>query len=272
MLEGRQVAVIGAGAMGGALIGGLLTHQIVPAAQLTATDVRAERRSELAQQWGIATTDDNRAAVQAADLVILAIKPQLVNKVLPPLRGMLKADALCLSIIAGTRLQTFHELLAHSAIARCMPNTPAMIGAGMSVWTCTPAVTPEQQTWVQTVLQALGSEVYVEHEQYLDMATALNGSGPAYIFLVLEALIDAGVQLGLPRPLAEQLATETLYGAARYARESAQHPALLRNAVTSPGGTTAAGLYELERNGMRAAFAECVRAAYLRAQELGQPS
>lgn len=272
MLQGLQIAVIGAGAMGGAFIGGLLTQQLVAADHLIATDVRAERRSELAAQWGITTTDDNRAAVQAADLVLLAIKPQMVSSVLPPLRGRLKAGALCLSIIAGTRLQTFHDMLEHGAVARCMPNTPAMIGAGMSVWTCSPSVAHEQQQWVRSILQALGSEVYVENEHYLDMATALNGSGPAYIFLVLEALIDAGVQLGLPRPLATQLATETLYGASRYARESEQHPALLRNAVTSPGGTTAAGLYALEHRGVRAAFADCVQAAFARAQELGQQS
>ncbi len=272
MQHTRQIAVIGAGAMGGAFIAGLLARELVQATHLIATDVRPERRAELAAQHGIVTTDDNRAAVQAADLIILAIKPQLVPSVLPPLRGLLKPDAVCLSIIAGTRLQTLHDLLEHAPFVRCMPNTPATVGAGMSVWTCAPTVTPEQRDLTQQVLQALGKEAYVENEYYLDMATAVSGSGPAYVFLVLEALIDAGVQIGLPRPLAEQLAQQTLYGAVVYAQTSGQHPALLRNAVTSPGGTTAAGLYALEQGAVRAAFAACVQAAYQRSQELGNQS
>jgi pyrroline-5-carboxylate reductase len=264
-----RIAVIGAGAMGGAIIAGLLRKSIVPPDQIMASDPREERRHDLLERYYIGVTADNAEAASWGQVVIFAVKPQNVPAVLPPLRGALNGETLCLSVIAGMPIATFEETLDHAAIVRSIPNTPAQIGEGMTVWTTSPAVTEQQRDWAATVLGALGRERFVESEAYLDMATALNGSGPAYIFLMLEAMIDAGVRLGLARPLAEELAHQTMLGAVRYSQQSEQHLAHLRNAVTSPGGTTAAGLSELERGGLRATIDAAIGAAYRRSQELG---
>jgi pyrroline-5-carboxylate reductase len=264
-----RVAVIGAGAMGGAIIAGLLRNNIVPPDQIMAADPSEERRHNLLERYYIGVTDHNAEAASWGQVVIFAVKPQQVPAVLPPLRSALSDESLCLSVIAGMPIATFVETLQHPAVVRSIPNTPAQIGEGMTVWTTAPDVNEQQRTWAATVLGALGRERFVENESYLDMATALNGSGPAYVFLILEAMIDAGVRLGLARPLAAELAQQTMLGAVRYSQQSEQHLAELRNAVTSPGGTTAAGLSELERGGLRATIDAAIGAAYRRSQELG---
>jgi pyrroline-5-carboxylate reductase len=269
MLHDTHIAVIGAGAMGGAIIGGLLQKGLVEPGQVTAADPREERCRELHAAYGIHATTDNHEAARRGQLVVFGIKPQMTAQVLPPLQGMLNKDALCLSILAGTPISTFHETLHHPAVVRCMPNTPAQIGEGMLVWTASPAVSDQQRDQARMVLGALGRECYVENEGYLDMATAINGSGPAYVFLLLEAMIDAGVHMGFARPVAEELVLQTVLGSVRYAQHSSQHPAQLRNAVTSPAGTTAAGLSELERGGLRTTMSNAIWAAYRRSQELG---
>jgi pyrroline-5-carboxylate reductase len=182
----------------------------------------------------------------------------------------IKPGALVLSIVAGAPIERIARGLNHQAIVRVMPNTPAQIGMGMSVWTATPATGEAQRQQTQAILAALGEEFFVDHEDYLDMATALSGTGPAYIFLVMEALIDAGVHMGFPRWIAERLVLQTMRGSVEFARTSKRHPAELRNMVTSPGGTSAAALHELESGRLRTVLSEAVWAAFRRTEELGR--
>ncbi|ABY35450.1 MAG TPA: pyrroline-5-carboxylate reductase [Chloroflexus aurantiacus] len=270
MLSDLPIAVIGAGAMGEAIIGGLLRNELVAADQILASHPREDRRRELSHHYGIQTTHDNLAAAQWGRVVIFAVKPQQLRRVLPPLRGALRDDDLAISVIAGATIASFAEALDHQAVVRSMPNTPAQIGCGMTVWTAAPAVNERQRGWAATVLGALGRELFVDNETYLDMATAINGTGPAYVFLMMEAMIDAGVHLGLSRRIAEELVQQTMLGSVQYAIQSGLHPAQLRNAVTSPGGTSAAALSELERGGLRTVLADAIWAAYRRSVELGR--
>jgi pyrroline-5-carboxylate reductase len=264
------IALIGAGAMGEAIISGMLRQQLVSPEQVIATEPRPERRDYLHATYNIATSDSVVTAVQSSKIIIFAVKPQVLPQVLAPLHQLLPPDSLGISIAAGVPMSVFMTTLAHPAIVRAMPNTPAQIGAGMTVWTATPSVSEQQRTWARLILGALGEQLYVEHEQQIDMATAINGSGPAYVFLMLEAMIDAGVHLGFPRPVAEKLVLQTMYGAVSYAMQSEQHPAQLRNAVTSPAGTTAAALSVLEQQGLRSTLSQAIWAAYQRACELGK--
>lgn len=270
MPEDLRIALIGAGAMGEAIIAGLLRQAVVTASQILASEPRAERRHELQARYQVNLTDDNQEAARWGQVVIFAIKPQTLPAVLPTLRGTLRPDALCLSIIAGTPIATFARGLDHAAVVRAIPNTPAQIAEGITVWTTIPAVDEQQRTWTRMVLRALGPELFVDDEHYLDMATALSGSGPAYIFLMIEAMIDAGVHMGFPRPIAETLVLQTMLGSVQYARQSGMHPAQLRNAVTSPGGTTAAALSAMERGGLRTVLSDGIWAAYQRSVELGK--
>ncbi len=270
MLKDLHIAVIGSGAMGEAIISGLLRQAMVAPDQILATDPYEHRLRELQARYAIQTSQDNLDAAQWGQIVIIAVKPQYLKPVLQSLRGKLRPDALVISIVAGATLQTFTEALDHTLVVRSMPNTPAMIGEGMTVWTAHPMVEEQQRVWARMVLSALGHQIFVEHETYLDMSTALNGSGPAYVFLMMEAMVDAGVHMGLARPIAEELVTHTMLGSVRYAQQSGKHPAALRNAVTSPGGTTSAALSELERGGLRTVLADAIWAAYRRSVELGK--
>jgi pyrroline-5-carboxylate reductase len=270
MLKGLKISVIGAGAMGEAIIGGLLRRELVSAEQVLASDPHEDHLREVQARHGIRTSIDNAAAVQWGQIVIFAVKPQQLKRVLQPLRGILRSDALVISIVAGATIGTFAAALDHLAVVRSMPNTPAMIGEGMTVWTAGDAVDEQQRGWARTVLSALGHELFVDNEHYLDMSTALNGTGPAYFFLMMEAMIDAGVHMGLSRRIAEDLVLQTMLGTVRYAQQSGLHPAQLRNAVTSPGGTTSAALSELERGGIRTVLSDAIWAAYRRSVELGK--
>jgi pyrroline-5-carboxylate reductase len=270
MLKDLRISVIGSGVMGEAIIAGLLRQNLVAPEQLLASDLSAERRHELQDRYGVGVSADNVEAARWGQLVIVAVKPQMLKQVLPPLRGTLAHGDLLLSVVAGATVRSFAEALGHAAVVRCMPNTPAQIGEGMIVWTAAAEVDEQQRGWARTVLGALGRELFVDSEHYLDMSTALNGSGPAYVFLILEAMIDAGVHMGLARPIAEQLVLQTMLGSLRYAQQSGLHPAQLRNAVTSPGGTTAAALSELERGGLRTVLSDAIWAAYKRSVELGK--
>ena len=271
MLRDLPIAVIGPGAMGEAVIGGLLRQELVAADQILVSHPREERRHELTARYGLQTTPDNLAAASWGRIVIFAVKPQQLKRVLPPLRGALRDDDLAISVVAGTTIATFAQALEHPAVVRSMPNTPAVIGEGMTVWTAGEAVSETQRGWARTVLGALGKELFVDTETYLDMATAINGTGPAYFFLMMEGMVDAGVHLGLSRRIAEELVQQTMLGSVRYAQQSGLHPAQLRNAVTSPGGTSAAAISELERGGMRTVLSDAIWAAYKRSVELGKP-
>lgn len=265
----KKIAFIGPGVMAEAMIAGLLRKKLSKPENITATGPREERGVELHKKYGIETTTDNASAASHADVVVLSVKPQRLSEVMKGLKGI-RSDALVLSIIAGASLKKIGAGLKHKAIVRSMPNTPGQIGEGITVWTSSKEVTEEQQEMTRAILGALGEEVFVEDESYLDMATALSGTGPAYVFLFTEALIDAGVHMGFPRRIAEQLVLQTIKGSASYYGYAEQHPATLRNQVTSPGGTSAEALYYLEKAGFRTAISRAVWAAYQRSLELGK--
>jgi pyrroline-5-carboxylate reductase len=272
MLSELQLSFIGSGQMAEAMIRGLLARHLLPPHQIWASGPRSERADELRSRFGIHATTDNCAVARDADVVILGVKPQILPHVEPELRSVIRPDALVVSIIAGARLVSIGRGLGHQALVRAMPNTPARIGEGMTVWTATPEVNEAQRAQACAILAALGEEIYVEDESYLDMATALSGTGPAYIFLVMEALIDAGVHLGFSRHVAQRLVLQTMRGSVDFAQQSDRHPAELRNQVTSPGGTSAEAIYHLEKGGLRTVLASAVWAAYEKSKRLGDLS
>ena len=264
-----KTTFIGGGVMGEAIIKGILAKGLTMPRDITASDISLERLSSLKQGYGIETSHNNRQAVEASDVVVLAVKPQNLKAITEELRGSLQPHQLVLSIIAGATTATITNSLGHSAVVRAMPNTPAQIGEGMTVWTASSEVSKSQKEVAQSILGALGKEVYVPDEKYIDMATAVSGSGPAYIFLVMEALIDVAMEIGLPRAMAEELVLHTVLGAARLAQQTSKCPKELREKVTSPGGTTEKGLLQLEEGGLRVLLARAVIAAYEKAKELG---
>ncbi len=265
-----SIAFIGGGVMAEAMIGGLLEGKLVASDHIMVGEPHAKRRAELESRHHIQVTADNREAVRSAEIVVLAIKPQMLTRVLPELSGVLRDEQLVISIIAGGRISTLSEGLRHGAIVRSMPNTPARISRGLTVWTCTPAVTQHQRKQVAAIFRALGKEIHVDEEKYLDMATAVSGTGPTYTFLVLEALIDAAVHLGFSRDIAHDIVIETMLGSLLFAKESAKHPAELRNMVTSPGGTSAEAIYQMEKGALRTVLSKAVWAAYQKSLLLGE--
>ncbi len=274
LFENKKIAFIGSGVMAEAMVAGLIREKVAPADSLVASGPRPERGTELHLRYGISVTSDNRSAVQAADVVVLSIKPQSLDKVMDELEGFVPKEALVLSIIAGAPIKKINKGLDHTRTVRSMPNTPATIGRGITVWTAAPAVTAEQRQMAASILSALGKEIFMEEEKYLDMATALSGTGPAYVYMFMESWIDAGVHLGFPRRIAEALVIETILGSVEFYLNSdderLMHPARMRNQVTSPGGTTAAALYFLEKAGFRTAISRAIWAAYERSRELGK--
>ncbi|MBM3132503.1 MAG: pyrroline-5-carboxylate reductase [Chloroflexi bacterium] len=265
-----KIAFIGAGVMAEAIISSLLKKDAAKPVDITASDVVQIRLAELKSRYGIECTQSNADAIMGKDVVVLSVKPQVFPQVADGLRGKFRPDQLVLSIMAGVRIDSLKLELAHGSIVRVMPNTPAQIGEGMSVWTATSAVRENQKEMARTILSALGKEIHVEDEKYIDMATAVSGSGPAYVFLIIEALTDAAVHIGMPRPMASQLVMQTVLGSARFAESSGKHPAELKGMVTSPGGTTAEGLLSLEKGGLRGILTQAVIAAYEKAQSLGK--
>ena len=268
-LDGASIAFIGAGAMGEAMIGGLLANHLIAPDAITASDPHTPRVEDLHGRYRIHTTVDNRDAVRDAEIVVLSVKPQVLRAAFQDLRGSLRPGALVISIVAGARIESIEQGLRHQTIVRSMPNTPAQVGEGMTVWTATDKVTGKQRDQAQAILRALGRELYVKEETFLDMATAISGTGPAYVFLLMEALIDAAVHLGFSRADARTLVLQTVRGTATYALESTLHPAELRNLVTSPGGTSAHALYQLEKGGFRTVLSKAVWAAFQRSVALG---
>jgi pyrroline-5-carboxylate reductase len=265
-----KIAFIGPGVMAEAMISGIIRQKVASPEQMIASGPREERVRELHERYGVFPFTDNRLAVQNADVVVLSVKPQRLKRVLKGLQGGISENALVISIVAGAPIPSLQQGLGHPHVVRVMPNTPAQIGEGISVWTAASTVSQNQLEQARKVLCALGDEIFVEEESYLDMATALSGTGPAYVFLFLEAMIDSGVHLGLPRRIAEQMVVQTLKGSVDFYQKSKTHPAHLRNQVTSPGGTSAAALYYLEKAGFRTAISRAIWAAYERSLELGQ--
>jgi pyrroline-5-carboxylate reductase len=279
-LRAAQVSFVGVGVMAEAMIAGLLRRQLVSRTQIVGSHPRAARREEMQTQYGIRMFDDNREAATfrgaqaaqepSASVVVLAVKPQRVGRVLGELKGALSESQLVLSIVAGARMEALAAELGHPPVVRAMPNTPAQIGQGMTAWTATPEVGPAQLEQVRALLGALGREMYVESENMIDMATALSATGPTYIFMMMEALVDAGVHMGFSRHVAEELVIQTMLGSVLFARETHKHPAELRNMVTSPGGTSAEAIYQMEKGSLRTVLSKAVYAAYQRAVALGR--
>ena len=263
-----NVAFVGGGTMCEALISGLLGAGVAEASDISVGEPVEARRNALSHGHGVRVHADNAAAVRGSEIVIVSVKPQSLAPVLSELGGSLSDGQVLASIVAGASIRAITGGTGHEAVVRFMPNTPAQVGAGITVWTAAPAVSHNQREVARSVAATLGEEIYVESEDLIDMATALSASGPAYVFAFIEALIDAGVNIGMSRDLASQLTIGTVLGSAKMAGETGMHPAQLRNMVTSPGGTTAAALAELERGGLRHTVLEAVAAAYRRSRQL----
>lgn len=262
-----ELVVIGAGVMGETVIGGLVRSGWAPN-RITAVDRYQPRLDEIRERYGVGSADLT-TAVQGADTIVVVVKPQDAGALLPQVAQAMRSDAVVVSLCAGITLSTIEQSLPEgAAVVRVMPNTPAQVAAGMSAVSGGQSASATQVDAVTELLRPLG-EVVVVPEKYLDAVTALSGSGPAYIFLVTEAMIDAGVLLGLPRDIATTLVKQTVYGSAKLMTETGDHPTTLRERVTSPGGTTAAALRELEAHGLRSAFVAAAEAARNRSQELG---
>jgi pyrroline-5-carboxylate reductase len=273
MLSKLTIAFIGPGVMAEAMLSGLLKKSLIPADKVVISGPFEDQNEVLNRKYGVKAFTDNSLAVKNADIVILSVKPQSLKKVLEGLHGAIKSDALVLSIVAGASIAKISRLLGHNIIVRSMPNTPAQIGEGITVWTTSPAVTDKQKEFARTILGAFGHEIFEEEEDYLDKATALSGTGPMYVYLFMEAMVDAGVHMGFSRRTAERLVIETIRGSVDYydsGPEETRHLARLRNQVTSPGGTSAEALYYLEKAGFRTALSRAIWAAYQRSKDLGQ--
>ena len=264
-----KIVFIGGGNMAEAILSAILTKGLSRPQAISVSDISEVRRQHLGQKYGVAVMSSNRQTVGRGDVVVLAIKPQNFVEVMTELNGQLKPAQLVLSIIAGARIKTLCLGLNHNCVVRGMPNTPAQIGEGISVWTATAEVTEPQKEWVSSILSAMGKEIYVGDEKYIDMATAVSGSGPAYIFLFIESLVDAAVHIGLPHGMAQELVLETMLGSGYFAQRSGNSLAELCRMVTSPGGTTAEALLHLEKGGFSELVKQAVTAAYDKAKDLG---
>jgi pyrroline-5-carboxylate reductase len=265
-----KIAFIGGGNMGEAVLSAILEKGLAKPGAITVSDIAKARLKHLEKKYGVGATSSNLKAAGKGEVVVLAIKPQNLPEVMAELSGSLKPSQLVLSIIAGASTKTLSRGLRHNSIVRAMPNTPARIGEGISVWTTTAGVSKKQRAWAGSILGAMGKEVSVGDEKYIDMATAISGSGPAYFFLMVEALVDAAAGIGLPRDMALALVLETMLGSGHLIQRSGKAPAELRRMVTSPGGTTAAALAQLEKGKFADLVKQAVKAAYKRAKELGQ--
>lgn len=264
-----KLGLIGCGFMGEAMLSATIKQGVVQPADVAVAEINDERCSIVHDRYGVRAGSDPDAVIAASEVVVFAIKPQEFENTAHRMRGRFRREQTIVSIMAGVTIDKIARTLSHASIVRVMPNTPAAVGEGMSVWTATPEVEGLAREQVGAILGAMGCEVHVDDEMYLDMATALSGSGPGFVYMLLEAFIDAGVHLGFKRNVAEMLALQTFIGSARYAAETGKHPAQLRNEVTSPAGTTAAGLLVLESAGVRGAIIDAIEAAHERSKELG---
>lgn len=265
----RTVGFIGAGNMAGALIKGLLHAKLLPPDRIVASDPHGERLGELARQYGIRAVRDNQAVVREAEVVILAVKPQVIDKVLASFAADWRPSSLLISVAAGVPVAAIEfNLPADTRVVRTMPNTAAMVLAGATAISAGTHATDADIALARTLFEAVG-RVTVLDESLLDAVTGLSGSGPAYIMLIIEALADGGVKVGLHRDSALMLAAQTVYGSAKLLLETGAHPGALKDMVTSPGGTAIAGLHTLETGGLRRTLMDAVETASLRSEELG---
>ncbi len=265
-----QIAFVGGGNMAESLLAGLLRKGLARPDWLVVSDPLSSRRELLGHNFGVVVTADNRTAVRGADIVVLCVEPQMLDDVLAELAPVLQSQPLVISVAAGYPLSRVRDhLKTVTRLVRAMPNTPSMIGEGVTAVSLAPGLSPEDSDRTQWLFESVGKVVMVE-ERLMDAVTGLSGSGPAYIFAMIEALADGGVLAGLPRSTAQQLAAQTVAGAARMVLEQGEHPAVLKDRVASPGGTTIAGLSRLEQGRLRATMISAVEAATQRSQELGK--
>ncbi len=263
-----KISFIGGGNMGEAMMAAVLVQGLSSKGEIKVSDISEVRCNYLGQRYGVGVTGDNREVLGWGDVVVIAVKPQSLDEVMGGVKGAFKAPQLVLSIVAGVRLSILCSGLGYLQVVRVMPNTPAKIGEGVSVWTATGEVTEEQRKKAGAILSAMGRDIYVRDEKYLNMATAVSGSGPAYVFLFAEALASAAVEIGLSCDVARELVQQTILGSAKFMTHSDRSPAELRRQVTSPGGTTEAALSRLEEGQFTELIKEAVTAAYHRAKEL----
>jgi len=269
-LKGKSLGFIGGGNMAEAMIRGIIQNQVVLPDRIVASDVSVSRKEHLRRTFDIQTAKDNGSLVDQSSVIFLAVKPQAVSSVLEDIGTNMGPEKLLISIAAGVTIQTLSTGLPEATrIVRTMPNTPVTVMEGaMAIASDSPAL-PEDFETVETLFRPIGRTVRIE-EKLIDAVTGLSGSGPAYVFMILEALADGGVKMGLPRDVAETLAAQTLLGSAKLFLETRTNPGELKCRVTSPGGTTIAGIHELEKGGLRASLMNAVEAATKRSAELGK--
>ena len=263
------ISFVGGGKMGEAIVSGILEAGVAAGRDVRIAEPVEARRDYLSKKLGVEVRPAAADVLDGADLVVLAVQPKDLAAVMRDVGPGLTDGQVVVSIVAGAVMNTLLDGLGHDAVIRVMPNTPAQIGAGMTVWTASSAVPEAQMEATRRILQTLGEELYVADERLVDMATALSASGPAYVFLFIEALIDAGVYLGMPRDMARKLTLQTVAGSTRLVDETGLHPAQLKDMVTSPGGTTIEALRTFERGRFRATVIDAVKAAYEKSQALG---
>ncbi len=263
-----RVAVLGAGKMGGILLQAFVRSGLFAPEQIAATVAHEGRAKTLSQQYGVAVTTDNAAAARDADVVLLGVKPQQMGDVVRAVAAGLKPGALLISVAASVKTKAIEEAASGFAVIRAMPNTPAALGAGITALCRGAHVSDEQMTLAQRIFATVGRTVIVD-EKHMDAVTGLSGSGPAFLYIIIEALAEAGVNVGLPRDVATLLAAQTTFGAAKMVLETGSHPALLKDEVTTPAGCTVDGILELEEGGLRVTLIKAVKRATERARELG---
>ncbi len=270
-----KLAFIGCGVMAESIIKGLLRKDLVQPTQICASHPRQNRRDKLNEKYKINVFSGNANAVESVknadnSIIVLCVKPQRLEGVLDDLKEVVSPEQLILSIVAGATIETISTALSNNKVARTMPNTPSQIGHGITAWTCTDEVSEAEKEQIKSLLSALGRELHVENENMIDMATSLSATGPTFVFLVMEALTDAGVHMGFSRDMSKELVQEMMLGSVLFAMESHLHPAELRNMVTSPGGTSADAIYQMEKGGLRTVLSKAVFAAYQKAVALGE--
>ena len=264
-----KIAFIGGGNMGEVMLSAVLNKGLTTPQDISISDVNESRCQYIRHEYDVYVTGSNLEVLSRGDMVVLAIKPQNLVEVMTEINGQLKPGQLVLSIIAGARINTLCLGLNHKTVVRVMPNAPAQIGEGISMWAATSEVTEQHREWVSSILGAMGKGIYVAEEKYIDMATAVSGSGPAYVFLFVESLVEAAVHIGLPRDIAQEMVLQTLLGSGHLVQKSGKEPSELRRMVTSPGGTTAEALLQLENGGFSNLVLQAIIAAHNKARSLG---
>jgi pyrroline-5-carboxylate reductase len=264
-----KISFIGGGNMGQAIASAVIKNHLADPQDVSISDVSHPRLEALREELGVFTSPNNLEVAGRGEIIVLSVKPQTLPALMDELAGKLNPRSLVFSIIAGKTLDTLVDGLRHQAVVRAMPNTPAQIGKGMTVWTATRDVTPAQRTNAEAIVTVMGKGIYAGYESYLDLATAVSGSGPAYVFLFMESLMSAAVEIGMPEEMAKTLVYQTVLGSAEFAKASPKDLAELRRNVTSPGGTTAEALKVFEEGGFTPLVHKAVAAAFRRARDLG---